>query len=72
MKEFFKSFFRFKVLILVVLLFSFGLGYFLTQLLLWLMADILKWNHMIAWLIATIVVMVFNFITRQIFLEKRK
>ena len=48
------------------------LGYFLTQLLLWLMADILKWNHMIAWLIATIVVMVFNFITRQIFLEKRK
>ena len=48
------------------------LGYFLTQLLLWLMADVLKWNHMIAWLIATIVVMVFNFITRQIFLEKRK
>ena len=31
MKEFFKSIFRFKVLILVVLLFSFGLGYFLTQ-----------------------------------------
>ena len=48
------------------------LGYFLTQLLLWLMADILKWNHMVAWLIATIVVMVFNFVTRQIFLEKKK
>lgn len=48
------------------------LGYFLTQLLLWLMADVLKWNHMIAWLIATVIVMIFNFITRQIFLEKRK
>lgn len=48
------------------------LGYFLTQLLLWLMADVLKWNHMLAWLIATIIVMVFNFITRQLFLEKRK
>lgn len=31
MKEFFKSIFRFKVLILVVLMFSFALGYFLTQ-----------------------------------------
>ena len=48
------------------------LGYYLTQLLLWLMADVLKWNHMIAWLIATVIVMIFNFITRQIFLEKRK
>ena len=48
------------------------LGYFLTQLLLWLIADVLKWNHMLAWLIATIIVMVFNFITRQLFLEKKK
>ena len=48
------------------------LGYFLTQFLLWLMADVLKWNHMIAWLIATIIVMIFNFVTRQLFLEKRK
>lgn len=47
------------------------LGYFLTQFLLWLMADFLKWNHMLAWLIATIIVMVFNFVTRQIFLEKK-
>lgn len=47
------------------------LGYILTQFLLWLMADTLKWNHMIAWLIATIIVMVFNFITRKIFLEKK-
>ena len=46
------------------------LGYFLTQLLLWLMADILKWNHMLAWLLATIIVMVFNFITRKVLLEK--
>lgn len=48
------------------------LGYFLTQLILWLTADVLKWNHMISWLIATIIVMVFNFITRQIFLEKKE
>lgn len=47
------------------------LGYFLTELLLWLMADVLKWNHMLAWFIATIIVMVFNFVTRQIFLEKK-
>lgn len=47
------------------------LGYFLTQFLLWLMADFLKWNHMLAWLIATIIVMVFNFVTRQLFLEKK-
>lgn len=46
------------------------IGYFLTQLLLWLMADILKWNHMLAWLIATIIVMIFNFITRKVLLEK--
>lgn len=47
------------------------LGYFLTELLLWLMADVLKWSHMLAWFIATIIVMVFNFVTRQIFLEKK-
>lgn len=47
------------------------IGYFLTQLLLWLMADICNWSHMIAWLIATIIVMIFNFITRQMFLEKK-
>ena len=45
-------------------------GYFLTQLLLWLMADILKLNHMLAWLLATIIVMVFNFVTRKVLLEK--
>lgn len=47
------------------------LGYFLTELLLWLMADVMKWNHMLAWVIATVIVMVFNFVTRQIFLEKK-
>jgi putative flippase GtrA len=46
------------------------LGYILTQILLWLTADILKWNHMVSWLIATIIVMVFNFITRKVLLEK--
>ena len=47
-------------------------GYFLTQGLLWLMADVLNWNHMLSWLIATVIVMIFNFITRQIFLEEKK
>ncbi|MBR2678355.1 MAG: GtrA family protein [Bacilli bacterium] len=47
------------------------LGYFLTEVLLWLMADVMKWNHMLAWVIATVIVMVFNFVTRQIFLEKK-
>lgn len=46
-------------------------GYFLTQFLLWLMADFWSWNHMIAWFIATTIVMIFNFITRQLFLEKK-
>ncbi len=46
------------------------IGYFLMQLLLWLMADILNWSHMVSWLIGTMIVMVFNFITRQLFLEK--
>ena len=48
------------------------IGYFLTQVLLWIMADVLNWNHMVSWFIATIIVMIFNFITRQIFLEKKK
>lgn len=48
------------------------IGYGINQLLLWTFADYLKWNHMLAWFIATAVVMVFNFITRQLFLEKRK
>ena len=47
------------------------IGYFLTQVLLWLMADVLNWNHMLSWCIATIIVMVFNFVTRQMFLEKK-
>ena len=48
------------------------IGYFLTQLLLWITADILKWNHMFAWIVATTIVMIFNFITRKIFLENPK
>lgn len=48
------------------------MGYFLAQLLLWIMADLWNWNHMLSWFIETAIVMVFNFITRQMFLEKRK
>lgn len=47
------------------------IGYILAQLLLWIMADIWRWNHMLAWFIETIIVMIFNFITRQMFLEKK-
>lgn len=47
------------------------IGYCLTEALLWIMADKLKWDHMIAWLFVTIIVMVFNFITRKIFLEAK-
>ena len=48
------------------------MGYFLAQLLLWIMADLWHWNHMLAWFIETAIVMIFNFITRQMFLEKKK
>lgn len=61
-KSAYRRFFEFLLFALI--------GYFLSQLLLWIIVDILRWNHMYSWFIATIIVMVFNFITRQIFLEK--
>ena len=46
------------------------LGFLLTELLLWIFIDILNINGMISKIIATAIVMIFNFITRKIFLEK--
>ena len=45
-----------------------GLG--LTELLLWIGIKVLMINAMLIKIIATIIVMIFNFITRKIFLEK--
>ena len=45
-----------------------GLG--LTELIMWFGEDILKISYLIVKIVATIIVMIFNFITRKIFLEK--
>lgn len=58
-----------KRLFIEFVLFSvIGLG--LTELLLWIGIDVLSMNAMLTKIIATIIVMIFNFITRKIFLEK--
>jgi putative flippase GtrA len=44
-----------------------GLG--LTELIMWFGTDVIKINYLIVKIIATAIVMVFNFITRKIFLE---
>ena len=46
-----------------------GLG--INELLIWIFVNQLKWNAMIVKILATIIVMVFNFITRKKFLEKK-
>jgi putative flippase GtrA len=45
-----------------------GLG--LTELIMWFGEDILKISYLIVKIVATAIVMVFNFVTRKIFLEK--
>ena len=47
-----------------------GLG--LTELIMWFGVDIIKISYLIVKIIATAIVMVFNFVTRKLFLEKRK
>ena len=42
----------------------------LTELIMWFGTDIIKISYLIVKVIATIIVMIFNFITRKIFLEK--
>ena len=46
------------------------LGLILTEIIMWFGVDILNLNYLIVKIIATIIVMVFNFITRKKFLEK--
>ena len=54
--------------ILFIIFSIIGLG--LTELIMWFGTDIVKINYLIVKIIATTIVMVFNFITRKIFLEK--
>ena len=46
-----------------------GLG--INELLIWIFVNQLHWNAMLVKILATIIVMVFNFITRKKFLEKK-
>ena len=57
-----------RLFIEFVLFSAIALG--LTELLLWIGIDLLSMNAMLIKIIATIIVMIFNFITRKIFLEK--
>ena len=55
---------------IIFILFSvMGLG--LTELIMWIGSLLLNYNYLIVKIIATAIVMVFNFITRKLFLEKR-
>lgn len=46
------------------------IGLLITELILWLFIDYLKLHSMLSKIIATVIVMIFNFITRKLFLEK--
>lgn len=54
--------------ILFIIFSIIGLG--LTELIMWFGTDILKISYLIVKIIATAIVMVFNFITRKMFLER--
>lgn len=58
-----------KEFMVFVILSIIGLG--LNQVLMWLQVDILTWHYMFAKIVATGVVMVYNFITRKLFIEDR-
>ena len=45
------------------------IGLILTEIIMWLGVDIIKISYLIVKIIATLLVMVFNFITRKLFLE---
>ena len=46
------------------------IGLILTELIMWFGTDVIKISYLIVKIIATIIVMIFNFVTRKIFLEK--
>ena len=45
------------------------IGLLLTELIMWIGTDALKVNYLLVKIIATAIVMVFNFVTRKLFLE---
>lgn len=55
----------------VLFLFMSIIGLGLNQLLMWLLVEKIKIYYMIAKIMVTVVVMVYNFITRKLFLEKK-
>ena len=57
-----------KNFVIFIVLSVVGLG--ITELIMYLGSDVLKINYLIVKIFATAVVMVFNFITRKLFLEK--
>lgn len=56
-----------KNFVLFIVFSVIGLG--LTELIMWFGTDIVKINYLIVKIVATAIVMVFNFITRKLFLE---
>ena len=56
-----------KNFIIFIIFSIIGLG--LTELIMWFGTDVIKINYLIVKIIATGIVMIFNFITRKIFLE---
>ena len=55
--------------IVFIVLSVIGLG--INQLFMWLFVDMMHIYYMLSKIIATVIVMVYNFITRKIFLEKK-
>lgn len=47
-------------------------GLIITEIIMWLGSDVMGINYLIVKIVATAIVMVFNFITRKIFLEGKK
>jgi len=47
------------------------MGLILTELLMWVMSDLIGIHYMISKIVVTGIVMIFNFVTRKIFLEAR-
>ena len=57
-----------KVSNIIFIIFS-VIGLLLNDLIMWVSTDILSIYYLLAKIIATLIVMVFNFITRKLFLE---
>lgn len=55
-------------LFIFIILSIVGLG--LNELIMWIGAGIIQWNYMVVKIGATAIVLVYNFITRKIFIEK--